>query len=85
MLDLGAGTHSAKTICMAVIGAILLGWLAFNVMFVIVWSRMRAHERALRGLDEEAYVNGRYVIVAKPSAPAPRGRVVHGRRLTLQV
>jgi hypothetical protein len=62
---------------------LLLSWLVFIVAFVIGWSRLRAQERALEGIDENAYINGRTQIVARPMRPSPRRRIAHGRRLTL--
>ena len=43
---------------MSVFGALMLGWLAFILAFVLVWARFHARARALDGFDEEAYANG---------------------------
>lgn len=38
--------------------ALVLGWIAFQVVFLVGWARSHVHVRQVSGIDEAAYVNG---------------------------
>jgi hypothetical protein len=38
--------------------ALVLGWIAFQIVFLVGWSRSHVRVRQVSGIDEAAYVNG---------------------------